>query len=185
MSPRVHAAFAVVASAVVAASVAWGFVLAGSPATRRLERFDEQRLQDLQLIAREIQWMVMDPNKMGTLKEALPKTLEEAAERARRTFIRSKMKRLMSCVRRSRGSAHGTRASFGTIPPACAVSRSMFSIRLRSEKNRLAMSAKKGDAARFVKLSCVPFFRTGGAVVYWQSCGARCSDFVPARRAGQ
>ena len=83
MSPRVHAAFAIVASVVVASAVAWGFVLVGSPATRRLERFDEQRLQDLQIIAREIQSMVEDPNKKGRLKEALPKTLEEADQRSR------------------------------------------------------------------------------------------------------
>ena len=68
MTPRFHAAFAVVASVAVAFAVGWGFVLAGSPATRRLERMDERRLQDLQTIAREIQWMVVDPNKKGTLK---------------------------------------------------------------------------------------------------------------------
>ena len=83
MTPRIHAAFAIVASVVVAFAVAWAFVLVGSPATRRLERFDERRLQDLQTIAREIQSMVEDPNDKGTLKEALPKTLEEAAKRAR------------------------------------------------------------------------------------------------------
>ena len=83
MSPRIHAAFAIVASVVVAFAVAWGFVLVGSPATRRLERFDERRLQDLQTIAREIQSMVRDENKERTLKEALPTTLEEAAKRAR------------------------------------------------------------------------------------------------------
>jgi hypothetical protein len=83
MSPRIHTAFAVVASVVVAFTVACGFILVGSPATRRLERFDEQRLQDLQTIAREIQWIVVDSNNKGTLKEALPMTLDDAAERAR------------------------------------------------------------------------------------------------------
>src|SRR5260221_14736577 len=83
MTLRIHVVFAVVASLVVAFAVAWGFVLVGSPATRRLERFDERRLQDLQTIAREIQSMVEDRNKKGTLKEPLPKTLEEAAQRAR------------------------------------------------------------------------------------------------------
>ncbi|MEX0678399.1 MAG: hypothetical protein WD063_15070 [Pirellulales bacterium] len=83
MTPRIHAAFAVVASIVVAFAVAWGFVLVGSPATRRLERFDEQRLADLRTIAREIQGMVEDPNEKGTLKGALPKTLAEAAAKAR------------------------------------------------------------------------------------------------------
>ena len=83
MTPRTHAVFAIAATTVVGFAVAWGFVLVGSPSTRRLERFDEQRLQDLQTIAREIQLMVEDPNEKGTLKEALPKTLAEAATRAR------------------------------------------------------------------------------------------------------
>jgi hypothetical protein len=83
MTLRSHAAFAIVASVVVVFAVAWGFFLVGSPATRRLERFDERRLQDLRTIAREIQSMVEDRNKRGTLKEPLPKSLEEAAERAR------------------------------------------------------------------------------------------------------
>jgi hypothetical protein len=83
MTPRIHAAFGIVASLVVALAVAYGFVLVGSPATRRLERIDEQRLQDLQTIAREIQLMVEDPEDKKKLKEALPKTLVEAAARAR------------------------------------------------------------------------------------------------------
>lgn len=85
MNTKFHAGFALVASAVVAATIAWGFVLAGSPNVRRLERFDEQRLADLQTIAREIQFMVVDQNdkEKKTLKEPLPKTLAEAAERAR------------------------------------------------------------------------------------------------------
>ncbi len=83
MTPRTHVAFGIFASITVFAAVAWGFFLVGSPTTRREERFDERRLQDLQAIAREIRFMVVDPNEEGTLKEALPKTLEEAAERAR------------------------------------------------------------------------------------------------------
>jgi hypothetical protein len=83
MTLRSHAAFAIVASVVVVFAVAWGFFLVGSPATRRLERFDERRLQDLRTIAREIQSMVENHNKRGTLKEPLPKSLEQAAERAR------------------------------------------------------------------------------------------------------
>jgi hypothetical protein len=83
MTLRSHAAFGVAASVAVAVALAWGFYLAGSPSTRRLERFDERRLQDLQTIAREIQRMVEDQNNKGTLKEPLPKTLEEAASRAR------------------------------------------------------------------------------------------------------
>ncbi len=85
MNTKFHAGFALLASVVVAATIAWGFVVAGSPALRRLERFDEQRLDDLRTIAREIQLMVIDQNdrEKKTLKEPLPKTLAEAAERAR------------------------------------------------------------------------------------------------------
>ena len=83
MTPRIHFASAIVVTIVVGLAVAWGFMLVGSPSTQRLERFDEQRLQDLRTIAREIQLMVEDPNEKGMLKEALPKTLAEAATRAR------------------------------------------------------------------------------------------------------
>jgi hypothetical protein len=83
MTRGTHVSFAVFASLVVAIALGWGFYLAGSPATRRVERFDERRLQDLQTIAREIQWMVQNPIKPGPLKEPLPKTLEEASRRAR------------------------------------------------------------------------------------------------------
>jgi hypothetical protein len=88
MSPRFHTAFALAASVVVIAAVAWGFSLAGSPAGRRLERFDEQRLVDLKNIVREIQLTTMDsgvtnPQGKKSLKAPLPKTLEEAAKTAR------------------------------------------------------------------------------------------------------
>jgi hypothetical protein len=88
MSPRFHTAFALAATIVVVAAVGWGFILAGSPAARRLERFDDQRLRDLQTIAREIQSTVADPNvtnpkDKGSLKAPLPRTLEEAAKTAR------------------------------------------------------------------------------------------------------
>jgi hypothetical protein len=84
MSPRVHAAFAIVASTVVACAVAWGFYLVGSPLDRREVRFDEQRLRDLQTIAREIRQMVVDSHgDKNELKAALPKTLAEAIERGR------------------------------------------------------------------------------------------------------
>jgi hypothetical protein len=72
-----------VASIVVVFTIAWGFKLVGSPATRRLERLDEQRLEDLLTIAREILLMVLDRNKKGVIKEGLPKDLVEASLRAR------------------------------------------------------------------------------------------------------
>lgn len=83
MIPRFHAAFALLGSAITVLAIAWGFYLVGSPATRQAQRFDEQRLRDLKTIAREIQGLVIDADHKETLKEALPKTLEEAAKRAR------------------------------------------------------------------------------------------------------
>jgi hypothetical protein len=83
MSIRTHALFGVATSIVVAFAIVWGFVVAGSPATRRLERLDEQRLKDLQTIAEEIHSMVVHPDKKGELKEPLPQTLDEAIPKAR------------------------------------------------------------------------------------------------------
>src|SRR5262245_61065930 len=85
MTVRTHTAFGVAASIVVISVIVWGLVLAGSPATRRHERLDEQRLQDLQTIASEIQSMVVHPypDRKRELKEPLPRTLDEAIQRAR------------------------------------------------------------------------------------------------------
>ena len=77
MTVRAHLTFGIAASIAVVLAVVWGFVLAGSPSTRRLERLDEQRLQDLQTIAREIQLMVVSPypeNRKKELKAPIPKT---------------------------------------------------------------------------------------------------------------
>lgn len=82
MTPRAHLAFAAAATLVVGATIAWGFVLAGSPATRREARFDEQRLEDLQRIAEEIQFLVNRDDDEQTLEKPLPKTLAEAAKLA-------------------------------------------------------------------------------------------------------
>lgn len=84
---RVHTLFALVSSLVVLAAVVWGFVLVGSPATVRLQRFDQQRLQDLQTIFREIQSLCIDPDPDETLKRPLPQTLDELALEARQRKI--------------------------------------------------------------------------------------------------
>lgn len=83
MTPQVHTLFAVVATIVVGAAVAWGFAQVGSPMTKRLERLDERRLADLRTIAGEIQALVADPEKKGHLKQPLPPTLDELAQRVR------------------------------------------------------------------------------------------------------
>jgi len=89
MTWRFHAAFAAIAAALVAFAIAWGFVLVGSPGARRLERFDEQRLRDLQAIAREINALVVvEVDETCKLKGPLPKTLQEVVERARIEQVR-------------------------------------------------------------------------------------------------
>ncbi|MGD9724291.1 MAG: hypothetical protein AB7O59_24060 [Pirellulales bacterium] len=87
MSWRFHAVFGVLASALVIFAIAWGFMLVGSPGQRRAERLDEQRLQDLQTIAREISDLAVEGTEPRMLKAPLPKTLEEAAERARNQLL--------------------------------------------------------------------------------------------------
>ena len=57
--------------------------LVGSPATARLRRFDQQRLNDLQTIFREVQSLCQDPDIKHELKRALPATLDELAVLAR------------------------------------------------------------------------------------------------------
>lgn len=68
--------------ACVIGAAVWGFSLAGSPETRRLERLDELRLQHLRAIVREIQRQVNDDNDMTALERPLPTDLETVAERA-------------------------------------------------------------------------------------------------------
>jgi hypothetical protein len=75
--------FAALATAAVTFAIVWGFMLVGSPGTRRLERLDEQRLADLQAIAGEIQDLVVDREKPDVLKGPLPATLEALANQAR------------------------------------------------------------------------------------------------------
>ncbi|MAG93006.1 MAG: hypothetical protein CMJ48_04585 [Planctomycetaceae bacterium] len=87
MTTRVHTLFSVGSSVVVVAAVVWGFVLVGSPATTRLQRFDQQRLDDLQTIVREIQSLCHDPDIKDKLKRPLPETLEELASLARHERI--------------------------------------------------------------------------------------------------
>lgn len=90
MTTGTHAVFGVAASIVVMFAIVWGFILAGSPANRRLERLDEQRLQDLQTVASEIQSMVAYTDGRKELKEPLPKTLDEAVRRARGARLNSR-----------------------------------------------------------------------------------------------
>jgi hypothetical protein len=83
MNGRFHAAFGALATLAVVLVIAWGFVLVGSPGARRTERFDEQRLHDLQAIAREIHSLTVSNDEPPTLKQPLPQSLAELAAKAR------------------------------------------------------------------------------------------------------
>lgn len=79
--------FSAASSVVVVVAVVWGFALVGSPRTTRLQRFDQQRLNDLQTIFREIQSLCRDPDMKDELKRPVPATLEELAKLARHERI--------------------------------------------------------------------------------------------------
>jgi hypothetical protein len=82
MRPSIHRVFGIVATGVVLVTVVWGFTKAGAPDTRRAERMDERRLEDLQTIHGEILELVRDPDRPGALRAALPSTLAELASKA-------------------------------------------------------------------------------------------------------
>lgn len=69
-SARMQMWFGISAFAVVLLTIAWGFVLVGTPEQQRARRFDDQRISDLQSIQNEIvnYWVQ---------KNILPKNLDE------------------------------------------------------------------------------------------------------------
>lgn len=83
MTTRTHMLFSIAMSIVVVAAIIWGMALVGSPGTARIRRFDQQRLNDLQTIFREVQSLCQDADIKDRLKRPLPRTLEELAELAR------------------------------------------------------------------------------------------------------
>jgi hypothetical protein len=87
VSSSVHRRVALLATAVVVATVVWGLLEVGLPQTRRLERLDERRVEDLRALVRAIQARVRDPGRPGRLARSLPRTLEEVAAQARDTRL--------------------------------------------------------------------------------------------------
>ncbi len=83
MTTRIHVLVSVALSTLVVVAIVWGVALVGSPGTARLQRFDQQRLEDLQTIFREVQSLCQDPDIKKELKRALPATLDELAALAR------------------------------------------------------------------------------------------------------
>lgn len=85
MTQRIHVAFTLFASIVAGVAIVWGFLIVGSPMNRRLERFDERRLEDLRQIAAEVQSIVADsPHKLTALVRPLPKSLDEIVQKGDR-----------------------------------------------------------------------------------------------------
>jgi len=81
---RLHGVFATLATLTVTLAVAYGFFLVGSPGTRRSERFDEQRLSDLQTIVREAGLLCLtEKDGERVLKSPAPKSLDALAAAAR------------------------------------------------------------------------------------------------------
>jgi len=83
MKERTHILFSVAMSVTVIAAVVIGVRIVGSPETARLQRFDQQRLADLQTIFREVQSLCRDAEAKDKLKRVLPATLDELATLAR------------------------------------------------------------------------------------------------------
>lgn len=83
LAPRSRRALAGVAAMIVVAAVGLGFFLSGSPASVRLVRLDEKRIDDLKAIHRVVQQMATTrDDKTGKVKltGALPKTIDEIIE---------------------------------------------------------------------------------------------------------
>ena len=75
ISPKKNKAFAWVISIVIIASIITGFFIVGSPSKQRLYKFDERRINDLQMIQGEIinQWIQKEklPAALGDLKNSI------------------------------------------------------------------------------------------------------------------
>ena len=82
MTTKFHVLFSLALSIAVIVAVVWGVTLVGSPGSARVRRFDQQRLEDLQTIFREVQSLCQDPDIKDELKRPLPRNLDELAELA-------------------------------------------------------------------------------------------------------
>jgi hypothetical protein len=91
----IHRTYLRMSVLVVAVVLVWGFVLAGSPFHGRMERFDEQRINDLRVIQDEILNIIYGPERytpelrqriVATI--VLPKDLEYVANNVVRQKVR-------------------------------------------------------------------------------------------------
>lgn len=83
MTSGTHRIIGFAAVLVTIGVLTWGFLIVGSPDTRRRERLDERRVEDLQQITREVQRMVHDGKARGVLKRALPQDLAAVKRQAK------------------------------------------------------------------------------------------------------
>ncbi len=85
---RFRRAFLGAAILVAGSALAWGFGIVGSPAEERARRLDDQRLDDLKEIRREIERLCLGTTigyrrEVRDLERPLPRSLEELKEAAR------------------------------------------------------------------------------------------------------
>lgn len=84
---RYHRHFASAAACVAGVTFFWGIFLAGSPMYGRMQRFDEQRLNDLRTLQNEVYNIVYGQNRYApepvrALPKPLPDTLEDIVANA-------------------------------------------------------------------------------------------------------
>lgn len=81
----IHRIYAGISASLVLIALIWGFVLVGSPVSSRQERYDDRRLQDLNLINQAIWNHVYDGRPWevptdGSLRRPLPDSLQTMAD---------------------------------------------------------------------------------------------------------
>lgn len=84
---KMHRMFALIGSAITVIAIVWGIVLAGSPMSERLRKFDERRIEDFNVIRNEAATIVLDQTRHERPGERrivnpLPQSLPELQEQA-------------------------------------------------------------------------------------------------------
>ena len=72
LTPKKRILWRIIAGVIILGSIVWGFAVLGSPATQRLYKYDEQKINDLMNINNQV-------NSFYSVKGNLPLTLEEMA----------------------------------------------------------------------------------------------------------
>lgn len=84
MTRSIHRTFGILSAAIVLLAIVWGFIIAGTPQSQRLLRFDERKLEHLRTIYNTVNNIVYEsrawePSKEFGVPKALPKTLDDIA----------------------------------------------------------------------------------------------------------